>query len=224
MPAVPPSTIVAVAAATRRRCLTVRGRSGTGSGACGTRDVSDVSEASASSRARRSVLNAGLGVAPTASPPCSRSSATTASSRPWSPAEATPTGASTSAANSSARLRWRNWGLIWAILGATWAGGSVRLTSDGCLRLWAGAFQGSSQPLGEQLRQVPHGSQLQLLHRTLRAAQHRGGLGYGQALQEPHDEALLLLVGQLLQRREEGLVRERGEHGAVRAFGREVVV
>ena len=60
-----------------------------------------------------------------------------------------------------------------------------------------GATAGHRRPSGQELGEVAHAAQLELLDGPVAAAEHLGGLGDGEALQEPHDQALLLLGRQL---------------------------
>src|SRR4051794_1288774 len=221
MPAVPPSTMDTVAAATSLRSLPLRGWSGTsGAVSCLTRPVA----ASAISRSRRPAVKAGRGVGPASER--ARRPATSSSSRACSMPTPTSTGVpgaaelSTSAANSSARLRERKTGLIWGILGATsgLSGVSIDVTSDE-----RSGLRGSSHTVRQELREVADSAQLELLDRACRAPEHLGRLRDRQALQEPHDEALLLLVRQLLEGRQQGVVGQGGEHDGVRALGPPVV-
>src|SRR6478735_3985255 len=207
MPAVPPTSTKADAATARRRSRPLR-RGGR------VRTASRVRAVSASSRrrSRRLVTKSGRGAGasiPRIAPTTSRSSASsgrrlTCAVRPL-----------TAASNSSARFV----ALVREIIAVFRSSlvRSQRATTGPRKRLrcrgpsggppsggrWSRSDERcsarSSQALRHELGEVADAAQLQLLDRAVAAAQHLGGLGDRESLEEPHDEALLLLGGQLPQ-------------------------
>src|SRR4051794_6824187 len=63
----------------------------------------------------------------------------------------------------------------------------------------------SPNPFWQELGEVAHPAELELLDGTFAAAEDVGRLGDAHPLEEPHDQAVLLLRGQLGQRLEEHL-------------------
>src|SRR5436190_24295003 len=78
-------------------------------------------------------------------------------------------------------------------------------------------------PGRHQLGEVAYAAELELLDGPLAAAEDLRGLGDAEPLEEPHDQAVVLLVGQLAETTEQHLVGESGEHGVLRPLGGVVV-
>src|SRR3954466_5950370 len=77
----------------------------------------------------------------------------------------------------------------------------------------------SPQVLGDNLRQVPHGPQLQLLDGSLRLLERLGRFRDRQAGEEPHRLAVALLVRQTRDRVPQYLGGRGGEHVVVLTLG-----
>src|SRR5262245_5378340 len=205
----PPATTKAVAAAVSRRrtryCAGARWRGATGSGAADSSGPGSSSAAATISWVRRSATNSGRAVCPGVS---RIRTAMSTSSRTRSEASASrPLGAipSTAAANASTSRRDRrdligstSWMKCYAVLTMTTIRRHRRLRRE------------SSQILRQMLGQIADGPQLELLDGPLAAAQGGGRLGDGQALAEPHHQAVLLLGGELMQGIDQDFAGQRG--------------